>query len=49
VLVGGSLDESLALNGVEAVDDGFVGGNLASELDLSDEGGVAVLVDVLLR
>ena len=46
--VGRALDESLALEGVEAVDDGLVGGNLASDLYFSDERRTAVLAQIAL-
>jgi hypothetical protein len=35
--------------GVEAVEGGLVGGNLAGGLDLSDEGGMTVFGDVRLN
>ena len=48
MLIGPALDEALALEGVEAVDDRLIGGNLTTGLDFSDEGSATVLADVVL-
>ena len=48
VLVWRPPNEPLALQGVEAVDGGLVGNDLARRLDLPDERGAAVLGDIAL-
>ena len=48
MLVRHAPDPALPLKRVEAVDHRFVGDNLASELDLSDEGRLAALFEVTL-
>ena len=48
MFVRGPFNEPLALEGVKPVNDGFVGGDLASELDLSDERGSTVFAQVAL-
>ena len=48
MLVGLTPDEPFALEGVEAVDHGLVGGDLAAELNFSDERGLTVFVQVAL-
>ena len=48
MLVGDALEVALALEGVEAVQRRLVGGDLTAGLNLSDQGGLAVLgVEVL--
>ena len=46
MLVRDALDESLMLEGVETVDGGFVGGDLAAELDFPDKRSAAVFVEI---
>ena len=46
VLVGGALDQPFALQRVEPVDGGLVRGDLAVDLDFTDEGGLAVFTEV---
>jgi len=48
VFVGGALDEALAFKGAEAVEDGFVGGDLAAVLDLTEQRTSTVRREVLL-
>ena len=46
VLIGRALNKPLMLQGAEPINRGFVGDDLAAELDFSDEGGLVVLCDV---
>jgi len=48
MLIGGALDVALAFNGVEPVDGGFIGRDLAVELNLSNEGGATMLEMIAL-
>ena len=48
VLVRGPLDEPLALERVEPIQRGLVGRNLAAELNLADQGGLAVALEIPL-
>ena len=48
MFVGGALEVAFALEGVEAVQHRLVGGDLTASLDLSDQGGLAVLSVELL-
>lgn len=47
VLIGSALNEPFMLEGVEAVNDRLVRSNLAAGLDLSDQGRVVVLGEIL--
>ena len=49
MLVGEALDVAFALESVETIKGGFVGRNLAAELDLADKGGLAMLREVVLE
>ena len=46
MLIRHATDQPLALQRIEAIDDGFVGGNAAPFLHFADEGGAALLADV---
>jgi len=46
VLVRNAANIAFAFESVQTVKGGFVGENLASELDFSDEGGAAVLLEI---
>ncbi len=48
MLIRGPLDEPLAFEGVEAIESGFVGGNLTAGLDFADQGGITVLQHIAL-
>ena len=48
VLIGDAPDEPLVLQGTEAVDGGFVRGNLTGGLDFADKRGLTVFGDVRL-
>ena len=48
MLIGGAFNEPLVFEGIEAVNGGLIGDNLASELNLTDEGRASVFADIVL-
>ena len=48
MFIRGTLNQPFALQRVEAIEDGFIGDNLASRLDLANQRRAMIFADVLL-